>query len=142
VSDTHDNVEPARVAAAFLAREADRVVHLGDVTTRSTAALFGDAVLLRGNNDPPTLGHAEWEETLAGIRVGAHHGHDRWRGSEVDLLLHGHSHRMRHERVGRTLVVNPGALHRASVKSVAVVTLPALDVEFFEVRAEGVRALA
>jgi hypothetical protein len=40
---------------------------------------------------------------------------------------------MRNEVVGRTRVVNPGALHRAAVKTVATVELPALEVRFFEV---------
>jgi predicted phosphodiesterase len=59
----------------------------------------------------------------------------------VDLLLHGHSHRMRNERVGRTRVVNPGALHRAAVRTVGIVELPALAVAFYEVRPEGARPL-
>jgi predicted phosphodiesterase len=37
-----------------------------------------------------------------------------------DYLLHGHTHVKRDERVGRTRVINPGALHRAREKTVAV----------------------
>jgi putative phosphoesterase len=142
VSDTHDNVALARVAASFFRESGcERTIHLGDVTTPLVLAPFDDPVVLRGNNDPPSLGVVEWTEDVAGVRVGAHHGHLSWRGGEVDLLLHGHSHRMRNEMVGRTRVVNPGALHRAPMKTVAIVELPAMDVRFFEVALDGARAL-
>ena len=54
----------------------------------------------------------------ATIRIGITHGHlerevDRLFRSEVDYLLHGHTHEIRDEVVGRTRVLNPGALHRA-----------------------------
>lgn len=38
----------------------------------------------------------------------------------VDFLLHGHTHETRDERIGRTRVINPGALHRASRYTAAV----------------------
>lgn len=159
VSDTHDNLDLARVAAAFLREQpCDLVLHLGDVTGPATVGLFAGLPMrfLRGNNDDaealadaleangfPALADA-WTETLAGVRVAAHHGHLRFPPAdslhgmpEPDLLLHGHTHKRRCERVGRTLVVNPGALHRALTKSVAVVELPALEVRFYEVTLEG-----
>lgn len=143
ISDTHDNIVLARVAAdLFRERACERVLHLGDVTTRRVLAPFDDPVVLRGNNDPPSLGVAEWVDRVEGVRVGAYHGHLPWRGGEVDLLLHGHSHRRRNEVVGRTRIVNPGALHRAAVRTVAIVELPAMDVTFFEVTPEGARRLA
>lgn len=163
VSDTHDNLDLARVAARFLHEQAcDLVLHLGDVTGPPMVSVFAGLPMrfLRGNNDDadeladaleangfPALAD-NWTGTLAGVRVAAHHGHLRFppvdvlRGApEPDLLLHGHTHKRRCERVGRTLVVNPGALHRALTKSVAVVELPALEVRFHEVTPEGVRGL-
>lgn len=139
-------MELARVAAAFFREQAcDLVLHLGDVTRASTMAAFGGLpiTIVRGNNDAPTMGVPAWESVVAGVRVYAHHGHEPARPSaEPDLLVHGHSHRMRRERAGRTLVVNPGALQRAAVKTIALVELPELDVRFFEVRPGGARALA
>ena len=74
--------------------------------------------------------------------MAAHHGHRAPPlADEPDLLLHGHTHKRRLERVGRTLVLNPGALQRAHVKSLALVDLPALDVRFYEVAPEAVRPL-
>lgn len=154
VSDTHDDEAHARAAAAFLrGRPCALVLHLGDVTTRAGVAPFAGLPMrfLRGNNDDPDdlapvlaehgfppLADA-WTGTLEGVRVAAHHGHRPPRlDAEPDLLLHGHTHRRRRETLGRTLVVNPGALHRARVKSLALVELPAREVRFFEVTPAGV----
>jgi putative phosphoesterase len=145
VSDTHDNEPAVRAAAGFLReRRPDLVLHLGDVTTKGTLALLVGLplVVLRGNNDPPTMGALDWSDTLAGVKVHAHHGHLKPHlQGEPDVLLHGHTHRRRAERVGRTLVVNPGALHRAPTKTIALLRLPACEVEFYEVRDEGVAPL-
>jgi predicted phosphodiesterase len=86
----------------------------------------------------------EWTGTLAGVQIAATHGHrahlvHRHLG-QADLLLHGHTHRRRAERLGKTLVVNPGALHRCPRKTIALVHLPEGRVDYFEVTGEGVRA--
>jgi putative phosphoesterase len=49
----------------------------------------------------------------------------------VDLVLHGHTHRHRHERVGDTLVFNPGECAGlfAGRNAVGVVDLVSLDAE-------------
>lgn len=155
VSDTHDAIGLSRIAASFL-RDAGcgLVLHLGDVTTAACIEPFADLPLrvLEGNNDPPALLRAlqkrgipcgpSWEGVIEGVKVAAHHGHlaARW-SEEPDLLVHGHTHRSRAERVGRTLVVNPGALHRANVKTVALAELPTMRVSFYEVKPEGVSRL-
>jgi putative phosphoesterase len=143
ISDTHDNVALARVAGdLFRVQRVERTIHLGDVMTRPVLEPLDAPVVLRGNNDPPSMGVDAWGDTYEGVRIGAHHGHFPWTGGEVDLLLHGHSHRMRNDIMGRTRVVNPGALHRAAVRTVAIVELPTLDVTFYEVRADGAVPLA
>ena len=158
VSDTHDNVALSRVAAAFFRERAcDLVLHLGDVTEPATVDVFAGLPMrfLRGNNDDrrelaPVLAQNgfpeildDWTDRMEGVLVAAHHGHltPRFGSLEPDLLLHGHTHRMRATRVGRTLVVNPGALHRAARKTVALVELPTRAVTFHEVAAGGVTAL-
>lgn len=158
VSDTHDNLALAGQAAAFLrARSPDLVLHLGDICTADTVALFADLPVrfLRGNNDvdgglPRALAAAglppladEWTCEMGGVQVAATHGHrahlvHRHLG-QADLLLHGHTHRRRAEKLGKTLVVNPGALHRCARKTIALVHLPEGRVEYLEVTGEGVR---
>ena len=63
------------------------------------------------------------------------HGHedDRMRAAvnaEPRYLCHGHSHEQRDERVGATRVLNPGALFRASVYSVALLDTDTDAVRF------------
>jgi predicted phosphodiesterase len=43
-------------------------------------------------------------------------------------VCYGHTHKAEFHRVGKTLVLNPGALHRATPHSLAVVDLDTLDV--------------
>lgn len=142
VSDSHDNAPALRAAAGFLrGQRPDLVLHLGDITTKETLALLDGLplVALRGNNDPPSLGVLDWSDTLEGVKVHAHHGHLKPRlADEPDVLLHGHTHRRRAERLGRTLVVNPGALFRAATRTVALLHLPEGRLEWFEVTEQGV----
>lgn len=161
VSDSHDNLALARSAASFF-RDArpDVVLHLGDITTGDTVGCFSGLPMrfLRGNNDDNRLlapalarhGFPKLADDLTlevnGVRVAAHHGHVRPRlealAAECDLLLHGHTHQRRCEKLGRTLVVNPGALYRCNTKTVAMMDLPALDVRFFEVTRDAVTPIS
>lgn len=160
VSDTHDNVPLIEQAAAFFReRRPARVFHLGDIMTASVVERFRGlpVTFLRGNNDvdgglpdalaahgfPPLAD--EWSGEVAGVKVAATHGHrqnlvHRHLG-RADVLLHGHTHRRRADQVGPTLVVNPGALHRCPTRTLALLHLPERRVEWFEVRADGVRPL-
>jgi predicted phosphodiesterase len=52
---------------------------------------------------------------------------------EHDYLLHGHTHVRRDERVGKTRVINPGALHRAAEKTVALLDLAADRLEYLRI---------
>lgn len=159
VSDSHDNLPAARAVAAFFREEAcDLVLHLGDITSAETVEAFRGLPMrfLVGNNDDarslaPALERCgfpplalTWTATLEGVNVAAHHGHlePDLGGVEPDLLLHGHTHKRRCERVGRTLVVNPGALYRAAVRTLAVVELPGMDVRSYVVGEDGVRSLS
>ena len=150
VSDSHDHAPYCRSAVDFLADEGlDLVLHLGDVTTRETLRAFEPVVdvTLRGNNDVALAGLSDaWEHVADGVRIGATHGHLRHEMTRLlgscDVVAHGHSHLRRVERVGRCLVVNPGALQRATTKSLAVLELPSQRVTFYEVTPERVAPLA
>jgi hypothetical protein len=66
------------------------------------------------------------------------HGHvpadmQRALAEGVDFLCHGHTHVPRDERVGRTRIINPGALHRASKHTAALLDLPAGRLRFVAV---------
>ena len=73
------------------------------------------------------------ELELAGTRIAFLHGDDVYRLSQEiasgqwQLVCHGHTHVARKERQGETLVLNPGALYRATPHSIAYVELPAVE---------------
>jgi uncharacterized protein len=50
-----------------------------------------------------------------------------------DYLLQGHSHVRMDERVGRMRVINPGALHRANPKTVAVLDTESDALQFLTI---------
>jgi hypothetical protein len=53
-----------------------------------------------------------------------------------DYLCHGHTHVVRDDRVGRTRILNPGALHRARRHTVGLLDVAADRFEVLEVRAQ------
>ncbi len=153
VGDTHDrmsNVE--RIVNLFNEARVDRVVHTGDLTrspvleefARLDAPLFG----VYGNNDlahqPELESHArrlglnfvmpprtlEW----ARRRILVLHDPEEaaaTRSDDIDLILHGHTHRHRLEHQGDTLIFNPGecAGFLNGHNAVGVVDLVSLQAE-------------
>ncbi|HEX8310158.1 MAG TPA: metallophosphoesterase family protein [Chthoniobacteraceae bacterium] len=113
ISDTHDRL-PAHVEEAI--RSADEIWHLGDVTTKTllaTVRQIGPPVrMVRGNCDP----FGEWPEIedieIAGLRVRLIHIPPRTPPAGFDLLLHGHTHVPRDERIGGVRYLNPGCITR------------------------------
>ncbi len=130
VGDTHDrmgNVE--QIVSLFIESRVERVVHTGDLTRPAVLAEFSrldvPVVGVFGNNDLQTRLHLEDEaarlgmdfalppRTLcwAGRRIMIVHDPEEAPARElgnVDLLLHGHTHRHRLEYEGETLIFNPG----------------------------------
>lgn len=86
---------------------------------------------------PPNTVPVRW--TLAGKNIAIYHGHERqfetWlrrgedeeseRGDEpaVDYVLYGHTHVAADARIGGVRLINPGALHRARIYTVATLDL-------------------
>ena len=153
VSDTHGRVPQTLRAVRALERHApDLVLHCGDVGVEVVGLFAGRPTrFVVGNvdRDEPALRHTIHEAgltydgpfgelELAGRRIAFLHGHDGRRleeainGGTYDLVCHGHTHVRRWETVGRTRVLNPGAVFRATPRTFAVVTLPDLEVEFVE----------
>lgn len=151
VSDTHGHL-PFTLEAI---REVERrdpglVIHCGDVGSPAVVTSFAGRAtrFVFGNvDDPPMLRFAIREAGLTcdeafgvveleGRRVAFLHGddghrlRDAIRSGDYDLVCHGHTHKQRWEMVGSTRVLNPGAVFRASPRSIAFVTLPELTVEF------------
>jgi predicted phosphodiesterase len=79
--------------------------------------------------DPPLALHVDGKDILV------FHGHERGfrqavKQKRADYIVHGHTHQQRNERIGRTRVINPGALSRANPKTVATLDTATDEVNF------------
>ena len=145
LSDTHGDRDAARQAIALLAAHGAQVFfHCGDVGGERVLDEFIQRRLhfVWGNCDDPTpslrryvvetLGLALPREPLrvelAGRRIAVYHGHEREfapavRAPDYDYLFYGHTHVADDQRDNGARFINPGALHRARVKTVATLDL-------------------
>jgi len=60
-------------------------------------------------------------------------GSGRPPSDHFEYVLHGHTHTARDVRIGGRRFINPGALHRAAVHTVATLDLPTDTVTFWQV---------
>jgi uncharacterized protein len=154
ISDTHGHVELTRPAVRmFESLEIDAVLHCGDMGSMEVVELFAAwrAHFVFGNCDENTAAFAKAIEKAGqtchglfgdlnfdGVRVALLHSHERQRfrqaidGGEYRLVCYGHTHVAAKDRRGDTLVLNPGAIYRASPHSIAVVDLPAVEATIIE----------
>ena len=147
VSDTHGRVDTTRLAVKLFSQlEVEAVLHCGDIGTPAVVELFDGlpAHFVFGNVDDPAVlepairaagqtCHGRFGGLeLAGRRIALLHGDDgrRFReavkGGEWDMVCYGHTHAAKREVEGKTVVLNPGAICRASTHTVAIVELPSL----------------
>jgi uncharacterized protein len=144
LSDTHDQVKRTKLAVDTLqAAGAEALFHCGDITIadvvyeccnipgyfvfgncdfdreglRKAIAAIGGACLERGD-----------VVTLAGRQIAITHGDSeqelrRLAGLRPHYLLSGHTHRTSDTQNGPTRHINPGALHRASVWTIALLDI-------------------
>lgn len=132
LSDTHDALSNTKAALDYLREQgAAFIIHCGDLTSPEVVQLFEgwDVVFVWGNMDEDTtslrnavrrIGRASIGDTftahLGGAHLAACHGNDAAmlrrliRSGLYDYVFHGHTHQRRDEQVGRTRVINPGAL--------------------------------
>jgi predicted phosphodiesterase len=82
------------------------------------------------------FGHIEFQ----GVKIAWTHSHDRRlfhdleHSDAYDYLFYGHSHVAEQHRTGRTLVVNPGAMHRVAERTCAVLDLQDGEVSTIRVQ--------
>ena len=155
LSDTHDRVETMAAAMELLRRHgAEFFIHCGDVgSERVLDHLAGvPAAFVFGNTDwdrPALSRYAEQigvachgdlaDLDLGGRKIAVTHGDDFKLKQRLlteqrhDYLLQGHTHVRADQRVGRTRLINPGALHRAREKTVALLDTVADRLQFLSV---------
>lgn len=152
LSDTHDRWERTQEAVALLRGEGVEVlIHCGDLTEADMVYACENlpAYFVFGNNDVYNVAPIQdaieeiqgvclrWggEVILANRRIAVTHGHDgkeirRLLKGEPDYFLSGHTHVTLDHREGKTRMINPGALHRASFYSVGILDLAHDTLEF------------
>src|SRR5262249_46048239 len=141
LSDTHDNVANIVAALELLApHNPAAYIHCGDVCAPEILVHFAGLPLyfVFGNCD---YDHASLkaearacglhcmgkfgELTLANKSIAVLHGDDweRLPAKKYDYVFSGHTHVQADRRANGARMINPGALHRASMKSVALLDL-------------------
>ncbi len=154
LSDSHGHAEAVRSAVEILRRHgAEMLFHCGDLGgVEVLDELVGLPVhFVWGNMDRPdgaTYAYCEtvglpWpngpvEVEVAGKRIGVYHGHEFLRGVRVepgrfDYVFFGHTHQREDVQRDGTRFINPGALHRASTKTVATLDLATDALTYFRV---------
>ncbi|MDQ2918925.1 MAG: YfcE family phosphodiesterase [Verrucomicrobiota bacterium] len=131
MADTHNHL-PARLNQ--LADDVDEIWHLGDVCDPSLIdeirALGPPLSLVRGNCD----NEMEWPPVVLlkrnGVCFRLVHIPPAEPPAQTDVLLHGHTHVPRHERVGNVLFLNPGCVTRPNRGAPA-------SVAYLDIAADG-----
>ena len=143
MSDTHGNLARIQHVLGFaLHAHADGIIHCGDWDNEESAKLLQECGLpvyaILGNADEPhaneiwkllkeTPGEEDvdvLETTLAQRKVAVAHQPFKVKkqivSGQFDAIFHGHTHQVRNEFNGKTLILNPGALHRTPQPTFAV----------------------
>ncbi len=154
ISDTHSRTTSVQAALAMIAgQDVALLLHCGDIQDGDTVKLFpANTHFVFGNCDDDrdeiraaarsigaTIHEGYGTLELAGRTVGFIHGddhqllHDLEQSNAFDFLFHGHTHVAGERRVGKTRVVNPGALQRVATRTYLVVDLASGATESFTV---------
>jgi putative phosphoesterase len=156
ISDTHGHVANTQAAVRMLeSLEVEQVLHCGDVGSPEIPPLVAawPAHFVFGNCDHEheelaaaikgcgLVCHGLFGELeLAGRKIALLHSHDARRfaeaksGGRYDLVCYGHTHLAEFHREGRALVLNPGALFRATPHTIAVVELDTMEATIVEIK--------
>ena len=156
LADTHDNLPNLAAALKILQAEGvTKILHCGDVCGPDVVrALTGFEVWIAQGNMDRHLGLASaakeslgqdrlaWlhRPTLNGYSVAVIHGDNEEvlgnliASGRYAYVFHGHTHRRRDETIGRTRVVNPGALGgtRRQRRSFCILDLATGETRFVE----------
>jgi len=159
IADTHNHTACSQWALRQMQDQGiTQFIHCGDVTTDKIVTLFTDlkGAFVFGNMD---YNRRELEDavawlgtgssirytqklTLNGKRIAVCHGHEAGLLDEFiksglnDYVFHGHTHARRDEQIGRTRVINPGALsisRSGATPSMCILDLENGEAQFIEV---------
>lgn len=151
ISDTHGNYQRTiRAIDRLKAGDVSAVIHCGDFGSEAILislveafkplgvpvyAVYGnvdqhgDAIAYMPEREGLRMLGRSGKLLLSGHRIAVIHGDDTGAlreavsGGEYDYVFTGHTHQADDQRIGRTRVINPGAIHRATIPSCAVLDL-------------------
>jgi putative phosphoesterase len=136
ISDTHDDLLCLKSAIEiFNDSKVSYVIHAGDYVFPGVVKEFrhlnGKLIGVLGNNDGEKLGllrnfqdiggelHDEFcDIKLDHFNIAVYHGTDSKMTEAIissqlyNLVIHGHTHKKRDDKIGDALVLNPGCAHR------------------------------
>ena len=157
VSDSHSNrTKVSRAVGLLETLGITTVLHCGDIADAAVVEAFANfkSYFVFGNVDfdrqsllaamrrTGAVCCGEFGELeLAGRKIAFLHGDDKRRlereahSGHYDLVGYGHTHKAESHRTGSTLVVNPGALHRAKTHTLAVYDAQQGGVEIIPLQA-------
>ena len=156
ISDTHENEEAIKKAVAlFKEKNVDFIVHCGDIISPPMLEHFQGLKVkfIFGNNDGEREGlkencqkfgfdeiQDEIEFTYKNKKFYGYHGakskilNDAIKTEKYDYILTGHTHAKRDDTIGKTRVINPGALFRVNPCTVALLDAENDKLEFVEIK--------
>ena len=155
ISDTHDNETATKKAVElFKERNVDFIVHCGDIIEPEILELFEGLKIMfvLGNNDDEAglnkqakvLGFdritEEREFVYKNKKFYVYHGTSRAKleaaikTDKYDYILTGHTHVKKHEKIGKTNIINPGALSRAYPYTIAFLDAESEELEFAQIK--------
>lgn len=156
ISDTHENVEAVKKAVEiFKQKNVDFVVHCGDIISPAMLDAFQGLKMkfIFGNNDGEREGlnlmtgkHGfgeikdELEFEYLGKKFYVYHGtrpdilDASIKSNKYDYILTGHTHVKKDQRIGKTRIINPGALFMAHPYTVALLDAEKDELEFVEIK--------
>jgi len=156
ISDTHENEEAmTKAVALFKLKNVDFVVHCGDIVSPPVLEHFQGLKmkLVFGNNDGEREGLKamckkfgfeeiadEKEFEYQGKKFYVYHGtnekklDEAIKSNKYDYILTGHTHIKKDEKIGKTRIINPGALFRIYPYTVALLDVENDKLEFIEIK--------
>jgi len=156
LSDTHGQYFPAKAGVeTLLAAGAEVLIHCGDVGDTDIVDLLAGSVpsyFVFGNNDWDRVELAAYSKQVGVTCLGTHgevsldgqpaivmHGDDTatktraLREGRYRYLFQGHTHLRQDQTAGECRVINPGALHRAQIKTVATLDTETGTLKWLEI---------
>jgi putative phosphoesterase len=158
ISDTHDNKDAIMEAIRILNEEGVKIVihagdHISPFSVRWMKKLNSKVYGVAGNNDGETTllkklyDESGWvfrdfllEVDINGKRIVVNHGtyeevvNALISSGRYDIVIHGHTHEVRIENIGNTLVLNPGEAcgYLTDRRTIALLDTINLDVRIIE----------